>query len=100
LQFQLTNNENSILRDLTTNLKKVSKPGKSTKINPFALSKLFDSDLNNYLFYWGERGNENKNPILWMISPKLVSINDSQVRKIFRKYNRFDREIDKSSVKP
>lgn len=78
------------MRDLTSNLERVSQPGKSTRINPFALSRLFDSDLKNYLLYWGESGETNENPILWMISSKVVSINESQVRKTLRKCSSFD----------
>lgn len=85
LCFQLAKNENLILRDLTSNLEKVSQPGQSTNINPFPLSTLFNSDFKNYLSYWGVSG-KNDYPILLMISSKLISISESQVCKIIRKY--------------
>lgn len=78
-----------MLKNVMSNLEILKEPGKYNKINPFALSSLFDCNLKNYLMYWGTHGNNQENPILWIISPKLVSINASQVRKTRIRYLTF-----------
>ncbi|VVC30823.1 Alpha carbonic anhydrase,Carbonic anhydrase, alpha-class, conserved site [Cinara cedri] len=80
---KLRHDENIIFNDLILNLKKIRNPGKSTKINSFSLSSLFDCKLKNYLMYWGcSNDNEHTKPILWLISPKLVPINESQISRM------------------
>lgn len=82
--FQLTDKENSVLNNLTSNLHKIREAGTSTNIISFALSSLFDSDIKNYLFYSSSSHKEDEtNSILWIISPKFVPINASQVRITF-----------------
>jgi len=71
---------------LTSSLDKVGRPGNSTAISPFALSRLFDGDLKNYHFCWDENDGNDDNPILWVISSRPVSVSESQVCAIRREY--------------
>lgn len=78
--LQLRATENVILKDLVSNLKQIRKPGESTEIKSFSLSSLFDPKIEQYLMYSGRSSdNERRNPILWMITSKPVSINKQQV---------------------
>jgi len=74
--------ENATLDNLTSNLKKINKPGEFIEIDSFALSSLFDNDLQNYHMYWSACEVVRENLVLWMISSKEISINEAQVREI------------------
>jgi len=83
LHFKLDRHENVTLESMTSNLKKINKPGELIEIDSFALSSLFDNDLQNYLMYWSACEVIRENTVLWMISSKEISINEAQVRIIF-----------------
>jgi len=73
---------NVTLDNLTSNLKKIDKPGELTEIDSFALSSLFDTDLQKYLMYWSACDENRENKVQWLISSKEISINEAQVRTI------------------
>jgi len=77
--------ENVTLENMTSNLKKINKPGDLIEIDSFALSNLFDNDLKNYLMYWSACEVIRENTVLWMISSKEISISEAQVRNILTK---------------
>lgn len=70
---------------MTSNLKKINKPGDLIEIDSFALSNLFDNDLQDYLMYWSACEVIRENTVLWMISSKEISISEAQVRIILTK---------------
>lgn len=74
--------ENFVLKNITENVVKIKKPETKTKINPFPLSSLFSVDFKNYLMYWGVNEDQRPNTMLWIISPKPIAINESQVCEI------------------
>jgi len=74
--------ENATLDNLTSNLKKINKVGELIEIDSFALSSLFDNDLQNYHMYWSTCEVIHENLVLWIISSKEISINEAQVRVI------------------
>lgn len=80
LNFKLDRRENVTLENMTLNLKKINKPGELIEIDSFALSSLFDNDLQNYLMYWSACEVIRENTVLWIISSKEISINRSLVR--------------------
>jgi len=81
----LDGHENATLENMTSNLNKIKKPGELIEIDSFALSNLFDNDLQNYLMYWSACEVIHKNTVLWMISSKEISISELQVRIILTK---------------
>ena len=83
LYFKLDRHKNVTLDNITSNLKKINKPGEVIEIDSFALSSLFDNDLQNYLMYWSLCEVIRENTVLWIISPKEISINEAQVRIIY-----------------
>lgn len=81
--FQLVPDENLILNDLISKSLETNTRGKLVKINPFPLSSLFDNDLKEYFMHWSLDDDKNlETKSLWIISPKPVTVNDTQVRKI------------------
>lgn len=82
LHFKLDRYENATLDNLTSNLKKINKLGEFIEIDSFALSSLFDNDLQNYHMYWSKCEVVRENLVLWVISSKEISINEAQVRAI------------------
>jgi len=82
LHFKLDRYENIMLDNLTSNLKNINKPGELIEIDSFALSSLFDNDLQNYYMYWSACEVIHENIVLWIISSKEISINEAQVRVI------------------
>lgn len=85
LHFKLDRHENVVLENITSNLKKINKPGELIEIDSFALSNLFDNDLQNYLMYWSACEVIRENTVLWMISSKEISISKAQVSIILTK---------------
>jgi len=81
----LDRHENVTLENMTSNLKKINKPGDLIEIDSFALSNLFDNDLQDYLMYWSACEVIRENTVLWMISSKEISISEAQVRIILTK---------------
>lgn len=80
LHFKLDHHENVTLENMTLNFEKINKPGELIEIDSFALSSLFDNDLQNYLMYWSACEVIRENTVLWMISSKEIPINEAQVR--------------------
>lgn len=85
LHFKLDRHENVTMENMTSNLKKINKPGDLIEIDSFALSNLFDNDLQDYLMYWSACEVIRENTVLWMISSKEISISEAQVRIILTK---------------
>ncbi|KAE9528669.1 hypothetical protein AGLY_012244 [Aphis glycines] len=74
--------ENATLDNLTSNLKKINKLGEFIEIDSFALSNLFDNDLQNYHMYWSACEVVRENLVLWIISSKEISINEAQLSRM------------------
>ncbi|XP_060845659.1 uncharacterized protein LOC132925268 isoform X1 [Rhopalosiphum padi] len=74
--------ENIMLDNLTSNLKNINKPGELIEIDSFALSSLFDNDLQNYYMYWSACEVIHENIVLWIISSKEISINEAQLSRM------------------
>ncbi|XP_025202182.1 uncharacterized protein LOC112599479 [Melanaphis sacchari] len=83
--------ENATLDNLTSNLKKIIKPGEIIEIDSFALSSLFENDLQNYHMYWSACEEIRENTVLWMISSKEISINEAQLSRM-RSLKGFDKK--------
>lgn len=99
LHFKLDRYENATLDNLTSNLKKINKLGEFIEIDTFALSSLFDNDLQNYHMYWSACEVVHENLVLWMISSKEISINEAQVRAFITKfYFYFDNKSMKTEL--
>lgn len=85
--FQLVPEENLIVKDLIAKSAEIKTRGKSVKINSFPLSSLFNNNLEEYFMYWSTNDDGNrdlKKKSLWIVSPNPVSVNESQVRNIFK----------------
>lgn len=99
LHFKLDRRENVTLENMTSNLKKINKPGELIEIDSFALSSLFDNDLKNYLMYWSACEVIRENTVLWIISSKEISISEAQVGLFITKcYFEFDNELTKTKL--